>query len=213
MEGHAMIGRFSICIAVLLAAGQAVSAMTSVGADRIENVDAPAAAPAASSIWERPAAQLVAAPTASAPVPERALSANPLWEIPLSALSTTRERPIFSPLRRPAPSAVQPSAPPKLAVVPKPVEPERPQLALVGTVSSTDEAFGIFLDQSTKSALRLKVGEDYQGWKLRSVQGREATLAKDQAVVILALPQPGTGQPAAAAQPLLPVPSRPRRDR
>jgi general secretion pathway protein N len=64
----------------------------------------------------------------------------------------------------------------------------------VGTIASDDEGFGIFLDQSTNAALRLKVGEDYQGWRLRSVQGREATLEKDQEVVTLALPQPGAGQ-------------------
>jgi general secretion pathway protein N len=67
---------------------------------------------------------------------------------------------------------------------------------LVGTVASSDEAFGIFLDTSTKAALRLKIGEDYQGWKLRSVQGREAALEKDQEVFTLELPQPGVGQAA-----------------
>jgi hypothetical protein len=80
--------------------------------------------------------------------------------------------------------------------VSKPKEPERPPLSLVGTIASGDEGFGIFLDQSTKTALRLKVGEDYQGWKLRSVQGREAILEKDQEAVILALPEPGASKPA-----------------
>jgi general secretion pathway protein N len=81
-----------------------------------------------------------------------------------------------------------------VVTVSKPKEPERPLLSLVGTIASGDEGFAIFLDQSTKAALRLKVGEDYQGWKLRSVQGREATLEKNQQVVTLALPQPGVGQ-------------------
>jgi len=39
------------------------------------------------------------------------------------------------------------------------------------TVGGDEESFGIFVDQTTKAALRLKIGEDYQGWKLRSVQG------------------------------------------
>jgi general secretion pathway protein N len=88
---------------------------------------------------------------------------------------------------------------------------------LVGTIVSDDEAFGIFLDQSTNAVLRLKVDEDYQGWKLRSVQSREATLEKDQDVVTLPLPQPGGGQGASEVRPvpeyagrLLPVMSRPR---
>jgi general secretion pathway protein N len=107
-----------------------------------------------------------------------------------------RDRPIFSPSRRPPPPAVTPAEVPKVAAVPIPREPERPQLTLVGTVASDDEGFGIFLDQSTTAVFRLRVGEDYQGWKLRSVQGREATLEKDRQVVPLALPQPSAGQVA-----------------
>lgn len=161
-----------------------------------------------------------AAPTSSAaPASERALSANPLWAIPLAQLPNTRDRPIFSPSRRPPPPAVAPAAVPKVAAVAKPREPERPQVSLVGTIASDDEGFGIFLDQSTKAVFRLKVGEDYQGWKLRSVQGREAVLEKDQQVVPLALPQPSTGQMAVEVPPplanvgnLLSVTTQPRSD-
>lgn len=138
----------------------------------------------------------VAPPKAVAPVQPRTLSANPLWAIPVSQLPVTRDRPIFSPSRRPPPQAVAaepvaeaPRAPPP------PHEPERPDLALIGTIASGDEGFGIFLDQSTKTPLRLKVGEDYQGWKLRSVRGREATLEKDQQAAVMTLPQPDGTQP------------------
>jgi hypothetical protein len=188
----------------LVASAHSAAALTSVAAttdplnaDAAE--DARAGSPAASAIWAQPATraqvQVVTAPAAPAPVPERALSANPLWGIPLTSLSGTRDRPIFSSSRRPPPPpAVAPAAVPNVVTVSKPKEPERPLLSLVGTIASGDEGFAIFLDQSTKAALRLKVGEDYQGWKLRSVQGREATLEKNQQVVTLALPQPGVGQ-------------------
>jgi hypothetical protein len=83
-------------------------------------------------------------------------------------------------------------------------EPELPQLALVGTIASDEEGFGIFLDQSTKTALRLKVGEDYQGWKLRAIQGREVTMEKDQQAAVLTLPLPGAGQPGGEVR-LLPA--------
>jgi general secretion pathway protein N len=159
--------------------------------------EARAASPAASAIGAHPAAldqvQVVTAPARPAPVPERALSANPLWAIPLTALSGTRDRPIFSASRRPLPPAVAPAAT-QAAAAPKPREPERPKFSLVGTVASGDEGIAIFLDQSTREALRLKIGEDYQGWRLRSVQGREAALEKDHRAVILALPQPGAGR-------------------
>ncbi len=126
------------------------------------------------------------------PAPQRTLSANPLWGIPLSKLSGTRERPIFSPSRRPPPPAV--AIVPEAAPPPPPPPnqaPEPPPVSLVGTIAGGDESFGIFVDQSTKTPLRLKIGEDYQGWKLRTIQGREATLEKDQQAAVLTLPPPG----------------------
>jgi hypothetical protein len=162
-------------------------------------------------------APVVVSPPASAPVAERALSDNPLWGIPLTQLPVTRDRPIFSSSRRPPPPAVAPADVSKVVAVAKPSEPERPQLSLVGTIVSDDEGFGIFLDQSTNAVLRLKVDEDYQGWKLRSVQSREATFERDQEVVTLPLPQPAGGQGAIEvlsvpeyAGRLLPVMARPR---
>lgn len=183
----------------LVASAHSAAALTSIAATDPLNADVAedtgVGSPAAPAIWVQPTAQaqvqVVTAP--AAPAPERALSANPLWGIPLTSLSGTRDRPIFSSSRRPPPPAVAPAAVPNVAAVPKPKDPERPLLSLVGTIASGDEGFAIFLEQSNKAALRLKVGEDYQGWRLRSVQGREATLEKDQQAVTLALPQPGAG--------------------
>ncbi len=192
--------RLTIGAMLVVASAHAIASTSGAATDRPDTEvaeDARAGFPATSAIGAQPAmreqTQAVTAPAAPAPAPERALSANPLWAIPLTALSGTRDRPIFSPSRRPPASAAAPSAAPKVAAAPKPRERERPQLNLVGTIASGDEGFGIFLDQSTKGAVRLKVGEDYQGWKLRSVQGREAILEKDQLVYTLELPQPGAG--------------------
>ena len=131
-------------------------------------------------------ARVVAVPA----VPARTPSANPLWGVPLNQLSGTRDRPIFSPSRRPPPS-VAAAEPVRVKPPPRKKEIEPPQLSLVGTIASGDEGFGIFLDQSTKAALRLKVGEDYQGWKLRTIRGREVTMEKDERAAVLTLPQPG----------------------
>jgi len=159
-------------------------------------------APPISSVWEQPATPvpviIVPTPEPQPPAPQRTLSPNPLWEVPLVKLSITRERPIFSPSRRPPPVVIAaPPASPAPPPPPKLPRVERPQLSLVGTVSGDDERFGIFVDQTTKAALRLRIGEDYQGWKLRAVQGREVTLEYEQQSAILTLPQPGTtsGQP------------------
>jgi general secretion pathway protein N len=141
----------------------------------------------AASVW---------VPSAPAAQPGgRARSGNPLWEVPFESLSGTRERPVFSPSRRPPPVAVAQVAvakppPPKLAEEERP-----PQLALVGTVTGGDQSVGIFVDQTSKAALRLKLGEEYRGWRLRAVQGREATFARDQQTIVLNFPEPGTVAP------------------
>jgi general secretion pathway protein N len=188
-----------ITILALSVCGGAFALTSAVSNNALDDqADATRAGPVAASTWTNPVATVVqvtaapAAPVASAS--EQALSANPLWAMPLAQFSVTRERPIFSPSRRPPPAAVAPVVAPKIAAVPKPREPERPQLTLVGTIASDEDGFGIFLDQSTKAVLRLKVGEDFQGWKLRSVQGRETALEKDRQIVTLVLPQPGLGQ-------------------
>lgn len=147
------------------------------------------------------------APAPSSPEPgERIRPANPLWAIPLKQLANTRERPIFSPSRRPPPPAIVGSAPPKIAPrAPKPAEPQRPQLSLVGTVIGDKESIAVFVDETTKNAVRLRTGEDHKGWTLRSVQGREAILEKDGDSATLALPSPGAEQTAS-----LPAPVHPR---
>ena len=118
-------------------------------------------------------------------------SGNPLWAIPLSALTATRERPLFLPSRRaPAPAVAGTpvvAAPPP----PPPAEPEQPPLTLVGAIASETEGFAVFLDQATNNVIRLKVGQDHQGWVLRSVKGREATLEKNKLTTTLVLPVPG----------------------
>jgi general secretion pathway protein N len=84
----------------------------------------------------------------------------------------------------PPPAAPPPAAPP-------PSEPERPQLILVGAIASDTEGFAVFLDQATNNIIRLKTGQDHDGWVLRSVKGREATLQKNRQSTTLALPVPG----------------------
>ena len=195
-----MMRKFAVGITVLALSvyGGASATTSAVSNDALDDqAEGSRVGAAAASTWANPATVVqvtVTPPAPAVPGSERAQSANPLWAMPLAQFSVTRDRPIFSPSRRPPATAVAPVAVPKLAAVPKPREPERPQLTLVGTIASDEEGFGIFLDQSSRAVLRLKVGEEFQGWKLRSVQGRETALEKDQQVVTLVLPQPGVGQ-------------------
>src|SRR5262249_30909437 len=134
---------------------------------------------------------------------------NPLWSIPVKTLTATRERPIFSPSRRPPPAPV--IATPQFSPPPasKPTEPERPSLTLVGTVAGEQEAFGIFLDQTTNKIVRLRLGDDHHGWILRQVRGREVMLQKDGEIAFLALPPPGS-KPAVAGTQVADEPERRR---
>jgi len=180
-----------------------VPASTSAVTAGISDLDADAPrradGPAASSLWAQPVAStpVLVKPAEQPPASaELARSANPLWAVPLAVLRNTRERPLFTSSRRPPPPAVaevRVAAPPPAP--PKPPRVERPQLSLLGTIVGSDQSFGIFVDQTTKAVLRLKIGEDYQGWKLRAVQGREATLVRDQQTTILSLPKPGSFTP------------------
>src|SRR5262249_8799792 len=137
---------------------------------------------------------------------------NPLWSIPVKTLTATRERPIFSPSRRPPPAPV--IAAPQIAPPPpaKSTEPERPSLTLVGTVGGEHEAFGIFLDQSANKIVRLRLGDDHRGWILRQVRGREVMLQKDRETAFLALPPPGS-KPAIAGTQVADEPERRRINR
>jgi hypothetical protein len=121
----------------------------------------------------------------------RAAAGNPLWVLPLKQLSSTRDRPIFSPSRRPppAPTLVAPVA---VRQPVKPAEPERPAISLLGTIIGIDDRIGVFLETGTQNILRLRVGDDHQGWILRLIKAREVTLVKDhEQVAVLDLPPPG----------------------
>ncbi len=139
------------------------------------------------------------------------VSGNPLWSVPLSVLTATQERPIFSASRRPPPRAV--AGPPVLPVVvpvARPAEPERPALALIGAVVGDSDAIAVFLDRTNQKIIRLRSGEEHAGWVLSSVQGREVTLKKAEQTEVLALQRqdgPGSsGVPSIQGIPGMPPP-------
>src|SRR5208282_3245846 len=118
---------------------------------------------------------------------------NPLWGIPISTLTVTQERPLFSASRRP-PAPTSPLAPPPMPVAeapPPPAESERPPLTLVGTAIGKPQNVALILNPTTKSFIRLHVGEAALGWYLRSVDSRTMTLEKNNQLVTLSLPTPG----------------------
>lgn len=127
---------------------------------------------------------------------------NPLWSIPLSVLSATQERPIFSASRRPPQRAVVAPAEQAAAPLPPAADPERPALALIGTVVGDSDAIAIFLDRTNQKIVRLREGEAHSGWVLSSVQGREVTLKKfDRSeIIVLRREEATVGTPAGVAK-------------
>jgi hypothetical protein len=133
-------------------------------------------------------------PAAAAPPEPRG---NPLWAIPLKDFIFTRDRPLFSPSRRPATAPVAYVAPSKPVVVMRPVEPELPKLTLIGVILSEKDGIGIFVDGATREVIRLRKNEGHGGWILRTLQGRQATLEKAASTAVLVIPPPG-GEPVPA---------------
>jgi general secretion pathway protein N len=117
------------------------------------------------------------------------VSGNPLWSVPLSVLTATQERPIFSASRRPPPRVVAGPRiePVNLPVPPKPADPEHPPLALIGAVVGDNDAIAVFLDRANQGIVRLRAGETHAGWELSSVLPREVTLKKANQTEVLVL--------------------------
>jgi general secretion pathway protein N len=145
-----------------------------------------AVAPDLRAVPRPPAFDLDRLPAPSAPA---VVPGNPLWAVPLSALTATRERPLFSASRRPPapPTAAAPAVQVRAPPPPRATEPPRPRMSLVGTVAGA-EGIAVFVDQATQTVIRLRTGEGHEGWVLRSVGAREVTLQNDHYTAILALP-------------------------
>ncbi len=130
-----------------------------------------------------PVPAVIQSPGAQLPPP----GGNPLWGIPMSALSVTRERPVFSATRRPP--APPPAPIPVVEAPPPPPAPaEPPQLGIVGTATGETDNVAVVIDQTTRNLVRLHVGETISGWLVRSVDSRTMTIEKDSRSVTLALP-------------------------
>jgi hypothetical protein len=144
--------------------------------------------------------------------PKLPVSANPLWAIPLSTLTATRERPLFSPSRRmPKPVVANAPAIPR-PQPPRPVIAQHPDLILVGTVTGETRGIAVFIDTATRGIIRLRTGENHKGWILRSVEVKSVTLRKGNTTETLALPLPTAtagSKPIVSAPPPPPVAVQP----
>ena len=126
-------------------------------------------------------------------------AANPVAAQPLPRLSATRERPLFSPSRRP------PAAPPPTVVVraePTP-PPPAPSLTLFGVVADQDGAHAVVRTASADRTVRVRIGDEIEGWKVEKIESRRLVLSLDGRSAVFTLfdgtSRPNAG-PAAVAQ-------------
>jgi general secretion pathway protein N len=120
---------------------------------------------------------------------------NPLWTVPLNALSATRDRPLFSASRRPPIVAVPMAAPPPKQEAVAPPPPERPLLTLIGTIVSPSESLAMLQGSSSEAISRLRIGEENDGWQVRGIDLRSIVVVKGAQSVKLDLPRPDGGPP------------------
>jgi hypothetical protein len=100
---------------------------------------------------------------------------SPLAAQPLDRLPATRERPLFSPTRRPSP----PPPPVVAAPEPPPPPPPPPDVALFGIVMDGDEAHAVVRAGPTDKIMRVGVGDDIGGWKVAQIEERRLVLSLD----------------------------------
>jgi hypothetical protein len=124
------------------------------------------------------------------PAPELPTTGNPLWAIPISKLSATRDRPLFSASRRPRTPTVAAAPAPTQTIAAQPPAPAPPPFTLVGTIIGENSRIAIFFNEALKTATGVKEGDSDSGWILRSVDPRSAILDGSGRTVTLDLPEP-----------------------
>jgi general secretion pathway protein N len=129
---------------------------------------------------------------------------NPLWTVPLSALSGTRDRPLFSASRRPPIVAVPIAAPPPKQEVLAPPPPERPLLTLIGTIVSPKASVAMLQGSDAEAVSRLRIGQENDGWRVRGISFRSIVVEKGALSVELNLPRP-TETPGESSSPSIPA--------
>jgi hypothetical protein len=97
---------------------------------------------------------------------------SPLAAQPLDRMSSTRDRPLFSPTRRPP-------APPPVIAAPPPLPPPPPDVALLGVVMDGDEARAVVRTGPAAKVLRVRIGDDIGGWKVGQIEARQLVLLLD----------------------------------
>jgi general secretion pathway protein N len=111
---------------------------------------------------------------------------NPLWAVTLDQLPVTRDRPLFSPSRRPPP---RPQAPrvETVAAVPPPAARQPPSVVLLGIVTDADGTWALIRAGGADKITPARLGDEIAGWKVSEIETRRLVLSSDDRSVSFAL--------------------------
>lgn len=137
-------------------------------------------------------AQMPPAREAGSPAAASDSAINPVATQPLAGLSATRERPLFSPSRRPP----APPPPPVVAQDYFPPAAGPPSLTLYGVVVDRDGAQALVRKTGGK-VIRLRVGDDIDGWTVAGIGSRRLALSLEGRSVAYTLFDGATSHTAA----------------
>ncbi len=136
---------------------------------------------------------------------------NPLAALQLETLAATRDRPLFSPTRRPPPPPVEVAAPAPAPstepVLAKPTEPEPPPFDLVGVVVGEVNSYVLLRNRTSNEVVRLRQGDAQDGWRVGQVSLRSAVLERDGRIEQLAIAPPAATGAQALPQLAGPAPT------
>jgi hypothetical protein len=120
-------------------------------------------------LWTAAWPSLAAEQAPQAKINPAAAPVTPLAAQPLEHFSVTRDRPLFSPTRRP------PAPPPVTASAPPPPPPP-PDVMLLGVVMDGDDAHALVRTGPAGKILRLRIGDEIGGWKVGQIESRKVVL-------------------------------------
>jgi hypothetical protein len=118
------------------------------------------------------AATIAATPAMAIDAERQAAPVSPLIARPLEQLSATRNRPLFSPTRRPP-------APPPIVAAEPPAPTPPPEVALLGIVMDGEEARAVIRTGPTAKVMRVRIGDEVGGWKVGQIESQRLVLVLD----------------------------------
>jgi hypothetical protein len=135
------------------------------------------------------------------PLGQGEVAASPLAGQKLERLSATRERPLFSPTRRPPP------APPAIVQGPPPPPPPPPDVALLGVVMDGEQARAVIRASPADKMTRVTIGDDVGGWKVAQIEGRKLVLSLDGRLATFMMFSGNSAKSAPRSDAVLPQPA------